>query len=183
MKRFLTIAFLLALPWSTVAQTKTTQSLSERYEESKAAFFYKNTLRMINQTEDKEFDELIDGIEKAKLVIIDKSQNFKESDYKTITTDYMKESFEPAMTSRSQGRSFDVYVKESGGKTKGIVVLVNDSSTLYVLDIVGSLALGKVVGAFDKLNETSDVAKMITDFKGRNDKKNKRKEDEEGDDH
>ena len=39
-------------------------------------YFYQNTLRMLNQTENKEFDELIKDIEKMKFLMIEKDAQF-----------------------------------------------------------------------------------------------------------
>ena len=44
-------------------QTKTTQALDDKYE-GLTLYFYRNTLRMLNQKEDPAFDELIKDIEK-----------------------------------------------------------------------------------------------------------------------
>src|SRR5688572_32378740 len=101
------------------AQSKTTEALQKKYNASKALFFYNNTLRMINQTEDKAFDELIKDIEKMKFLMVDKPDSFTSADYKKITSEYKGESFEEIMTSRYQGKNLDVFLKESGGKTKG----------------------------------------------------------------
>ena len=50
------------------------------------------------------------------------------------------------------------------GKTEGMVVTVNDSTNLYVLDIVGSIALDKVTKLFTTLDDSSDIGKKIKDF-------------------
>jgi hypothetical protein len=68
------------------------------------------------------------------------------------------------MTSRHQGKNFDVYIKEKNGKTSGMIVAVNDSTNLYVLDIVGSIALNKVTKFFTELDESSEIGKRIKGF-------------------
>jgi hypothetical protein len=167
---------------SSFAQSKTTDALGEKYA-SRIFFFYNNTLRMINQGEDKEFDELIKDIEKMKLVWVDKkSKNFGTVQYQKLISDYKSESFEEIMTSRFQGKNFDVYLKEKDNKTKGMVVTVNDSESVYVLDIVGSIALDKVTKFFSTLDESSDVGKRIRNTFNNNHKDDEEdKEDEKGD--
>jgi len=154
------IVFLFA---GTVAfgQSKTTNALSKKYNDAQAFFFYNNTLRMLNQSEDKEFDELIKDIEKMKLLFISKGNTFRADDYKELTADYKKESFEPIMTSRHQGKNFDIFTKEKDGKTNGMLVLVNDSSSLYVLDIVGRIALDKVTKLYNTIDQSSDIGKKF----------------------
>src|SRR6478609_4130679 len=90
------------------AQSKTTQALDDRFE-GLSLYFYKNTLRMLNQKDDKDFDELIKNIEKMKFLMIDKEDKFGKNEYKKLVSEYQSESFELGMTSRYQGRTFDIY--------------------------------------------------------------------------
>jgi hypothetical protein len=120
---------------------------------------------MINQGGDKEFDELIKDVEKMKFLMIDKNaKNFGAADYKKLVGNYKAEAFEEIMTSRHQGKNFDVYMKEKNGKTSGMIVAVSDSTNLYVLDIVGSIALNKVTKFFTELDESSEIGKRIKSF-------------------
>jgi hypothetical protein len=179
MKKATFLLIILCASSIVFAQSKTTEALHKKYDESLSLFFYNNTLRMLNQTDDKAFDELIKDIEKMKFLMIDKANTFGSADYKKLVTAYKGEAFEEIMTSRYQGKNFDVYLKESGGKTKGMVVLVNDSSSLYVLDIVGSIALDKVTSLYSTLDNSSDIGKKIKDFTNRHDDKAKRKDDDD----
>ena len=172
----------LLIGGSAFAQSKTTEDLHKRYSQSMSLFFYNNTLRMLNQTDDKAFDELIKDIEKMKFLMIDKTGSFTSTDYKKLVGGYKGESFEEIMSSRYQGKNFDVYLKESGGKTKGMVVLVNDSASLYVLDIVGSIALDKITSFYSTLDKSTDIGKKIKDFTGRSDDRAKRKDDDDDND-
>jgi hypothetical protein len=176
--RILILVFTLVICSEASAQSKTTEALHKKYSDALSLFFYNNTLRMLNQSDDKAFDELIKDIEKMKFLMIDKTTSFGNADYKKLTAGYKGEAFEEIMTSRYQGKNFDVFLKEKSGKTLGMVVLVNDSSSLYVLDIVGSIALDQVTSLYNTLDQSSDVGKKIKNFTNRNN----RKEDDEGDD-
>src|SRR5215204_6113876 len=116
MRNLLIIVAVLAC-FSVSAQSKTTESLHEKNEEALSLYFYKNTLRMLNQTDDKDFDELIKNIEKMKFLMIDKTDKFGKTDYKKLVGEYQSESFEPIMTSRHQGRTFDIYLKDKKGSS------------------------------------------------------------------
>ena len=132
---------------------------------------------MLNQNEDKDYDALIEEIEKMKFLLIDKAEaRFTTESWKKLVNDYKAESFEEIMSSRSQGKNFNVYIKESGGKTKGMLVLVNDSTNLYVLDIVGRVAMEKVGSLFKQINQSADLGAQISNFTQRK-KKDARKED------
>jgi hypothetical protein len=91
-----------------------------------------------------------------------KKEGFGKADYKKLVSDYKSESYEEIMTSRHDGKNFDVYMKE--GSKKGMIVTVNDSASLYVLDIVGSIPLNKVTTLFTTIDESSEIAKKIRNF-------------------
>jgi len=159
--KYTILALIMVLALTGLAQSKTTEKLDKRYDESLSLFFYNNTLRMINQTDDKEFDALVKDIEKMKFLII-KKEDFGNEDYKKLISDYKSESFEEMMTSRHDGKKFDVYMKD--GKSKGMIVAVNDSENLYLLDIVGTIPLNKVTTLFKEIDESSEIGKRIQEF-------------------
>jgi hypothetical protein len=159
--KYTILALLMAFALTGQAQSKTTEKLHKKYDEALSLFFYNNTLRMINQKDDQEFDALIKDIEKMKFLMIQKD-DFGNDDYKKLISDYKSESFEEMMTSRHEGKNFDVYMKD--GKSKGMIVAVNDAENLYVLDIVGSIPLNKVTTLFKEIDESSEIGKKIQEF-------------------
>ena len=174
---------LILLFGSTLAfgQTKTTTALDEKYE-GLSLYFYKNTLRMLNQTDDKEFDELIKDIEKMKFLMIDKNESkFSKEDYNKLLAGYISESYEEMMTSRFEGRNFDIYLREKDGDVKGTIILANDSTSLFVLDIIGKIALDKAPALFKTIDGSTDYGKKIKDFTGRNEKDEKKSDEEKND--
>jgi hypothetical protein len=169
MKRLILILTLTASASVIWAQAKTTNKLQEKFEGSLSLYFYKNTLRMLNQTENKDFDEMIKNIEKLKFLMVDKStKNFGPNDYQKLLGDYRSEDYESAMTGRMEGKSFDVYIKE---KPRGTVVLVNDSTNLYVLDMIGTIDAGRVGTLFSTIDGSTDIRQKIKNFAGHKEKK------------
>jgi hypothetical protein len=166
---------LVALSHASSAQAKTTDAIDKKYS-SKTFFFYNNTLRMINQSEDKAFDELIKNIEKMKIVWVQKKEKgFTDEAFKKMLNDYKAESFEEIMNSRHEGKSFNVFMKEKDGKTKGMLVTVDDTESVYVLDIVGSIALNNITKFFIELDESSDVGQRLRrNFGASNDEDDKK---------
>lgn len=163
------------------AQSQATEKLQKKYTDAFSLFFYQNTLRMLNQEDSKEYDELIKDIEKMKVLVISKTTSFTGAEYQRIKTEYTTDSFEEVMATRYQGRNFDVLLKEKSGKTQGMVVMVNDSSTFYVLDVVGRIALDKVTTLYSTLEQSADIGKKIKSFTERNEKR--KEDDKEGGDH
>ncbi|MBS1681150.1 MAG: DUF4252 domain-containing protein [Bacteroidetes bacterium] len=170
------IILMLVLPITVLAQTKTTNDLDKKYE-GLSLYFYKNTLRMLNQKDNKEFDELIKDIEKMKLLVIDRAKsNFTDNQYKKLKENYQSEAYEEMMTSRFNGKNFNVYIKETNGRVKGTVILASDSSSLYVLDILGRVALNKATALFSNLNSSADIGQHIKDFMMDNGKPTEKKQ-------
>ena len=131
---------------------------------------------MLNQSENKEFDDMIKDIEKMKFLMVDKdTKNFGPNDYKKLMKDYQSESYESIMTSRYDGRNFDIYVKDAKG-APGTVVLVNDSTSLFVLDMIGTIDVTKVGTLFSTIDENTDIGNRIKSFMNHNGKKDKNKD-------
>ncbi len=185
MKKYILTASLLLMAVAGWSQARTTEALEKQFESSLSLYFYKNTLRMLNQTENKEFDELIKNIEKMKFLMVDKSSNsFSSNEYKKLMNDYQSESYESVMTSRFNGKNFDIYVKDSKGSAPGTIVLVNDSTNLFVLDMIGTVDVSKVGTLFSTIDESTDIGNRIKSFmshKDKTDKKDKGKEKDNSD--
>src|SRR6188768_2757483 len=96
-----------------MAQSATTQALSDKFKDAFSLYFYKNTLRMLNQNDSPEFDEIIKNIEKMRFLMLDKDAlKFGKNEYRKLVVNYQSEAFESMMTGRSDGRNFDVYMKD-----------------------------------------------------------------------
>ncbi len=120
---------------------------------------------MINQKGDKDFDELIKDIEKMKVVWVNKlEKKFGAAQYKELVAGYKAEKFEEIMNTRYENKSFNAYIKEKNGDTKGVVVTVDDGENVYVMDIVGKVALNKITSLFSSLNNNSDIGLKIKDM-------------------
>lgn len=146
------------------AQTKTTQQLDEKYD-GLSLYFYKNTLRMLNQADSKEFDELIKDIEKMRFMMIDKNETgFNDNDLKKLKAGYKSEAYEDVMNGRMEGRTFQVLLKTNGDDVKGTVILAGDSTSLMVLDILGKVSLTKIPEFFNALDKSTDIGGRIKDF-------------------
>ena len=182
--RSILLCIIVITPTLLNAQSSTTEALHKKHDGALALFFYNNTLRMLNQSEDKEFDELIQDIEKMRFLMIKKNESsFGNNDFKKLVSDYKAEAFEEIMTSRHDGKNFDVFLKEKDGKTNGMLVLINDSENLYVLDILGRIALDKVTKLYSTLDESTDISSKIKAFTGRDDDEDNDDEDNQDEDH
>ena len=182
------ILFVFLMPLLATGQTETTRQFLNKHEGNGVltVYFYKNTLRMLNQSDSKEFDEMIKGIEKLRFMVVDKVRlNFGASDYKNLVKSYTGEAYEPMVSSRMDGRNFDVYMKDKSGSPLGTIILVNDSSSLYVMDMIGTIDITKASKVMKEM-EKSDFGGKIRDFldhdKKKGDEKSKAHKEKEDDD-
>lgn len=163
-----------------VAQTNTTEALHKRFGDALSLYFYKNTLRMLNQAENKDFDDAIKEIEKMKFLMIQKSDDaFGQADYKKLLSDYESEGYEGIMTSRYEGKNLSVYLRETDNITKGMIIVVNDSTNLYLLDMIGRVPLDKIGKLLSAIDDNADIGRKIRSFtgmdEGRDERDNKRR--------
>ena len=180
MKLVATLLFVAACGFAG-AQTKTTQALDEKYD-GLSLFFYRNTLRMLNQKDDPAFDELIKDIEKMRFMLINKVEsNFTDGDYKKLLDGYKSETYEEMMSGRAEGRTFTVYLRETDGNVKGTVILAKDNESVMVLDILGKIALNKVPEFFNAIDNSTDIGGKIKDFMSDKDGKSEEKKTEKSD--
>ncbi len=151
MKKLLTL-LLVGLPLLTLAQSKTTKSLQDKYDDAFGLFFYNNTLNMLNQTDDEDFAELIKDIDKMKFLRIDrKANNIEQSAITKLIADYKDEDFEDLMTMRHEGMNVQVYIQENDGVTTGLVFVMTDEESLSVLDVKGKVPMNQLANLISKV--------------------------------
>ena len=169
-KLVIVLAFLFSTS-AIMAQSATTQALAGQFSDAFSLYFYKNTLRMLNQTDSPEFDEIIKNIEKMRFLMIDKSASkFEKAEYKNLTSKYQAESFEGMMNGRFEGRNFDIYMKDKPGSPLGTVILINDSSSLYVLDIIATIDMSKASQLFQTIDQSTDICKQLKRYTNQKEK-------------
>lgn len=136
-----------------IGQSKSTQKLHEKYDDAFTMFFYKSTIKMLESDKTKEFMEIVKGIEKAKILKVDKyEKDFDENDIVEYKDGIKDEDFEEVMSIRQKNGKFNVYLKEKNGVTKGIIVTLDSEDQFAILDIVGEIALDKISTLTDKID-------------------------------
>lgn len=156
MKKFfsiLTLAFLF-FQVSTFAQSETTKAFAEKHDDAFTLFFYNNTLKMLNQENNEEFEALIKDIDKMKFIRVNKKENkLTDTDFKKMVDEYHDEDFEDLMTMSHEGMNINVYIQEEDGVTTGLVLLMNDSESFSILDIKGKVPLNKLANLISKVQD------------------------------
>lgn len=173
-RKFLVLISCMLSLGSLQAQTKTTEALHKKHDGALSLYFYKNTLRMLNQSENKDFDDAVKEIEKMKFLMIDKTEEFTSNDYQELLGGYRAENYEEIMTSRYQGKNLDVYLREENNVTKGMIILVNDSTNLFLLDMLGRVPLDKISKLLSALDDNAEIGKKIKSFTDKMDDREER---------
>jgi len=165
--RILLSLIILLLSFSPLsAQSKTTSGLQEKFGTSLTLFFYRNTLRMLNQSDKKQFDELIKDIYKAKFVMIDKvDKDFHNLDYIELVKNYNIEGYELVLNATVGGLGLEIYLNDSKNDIPKSVIIYQDLSQLYILDIVGKIDISKAQSLFDFINNSTEVDDRIKGLK------------------
>ena len=154
----LIICFLALVPIASMAQSKTTQKFHEEHEDAFTLFFYNNTLQMLNMDDNEEFNELIKDIDKMKFLRVDKKErDLTKVDFDDLVAQYHDDDFEDLMTMRQEGMNINVYIKEKGGVTTGLVLLMDDDESLSILDIKGAVPLNKLAKLASKVQDVQGM--------------------------
>ena len=151
--KIIALIALMNLSQFAIGQSKSTQKLHEKYDGAFTMFFYKSTIKMLESDKTKEFMEIVKGIEKAKILKVDKyEKDFDENDILEYKDGIKDEDFEEVMSIRQKNGKFNVYLKEKNGVTKGIIVTLDSEDQFAILDIVGKIALDKISTLTDKMD-------------------------------
>lgn len=145
MKKYFLLLLLLSLPYLGNAQSETIQKWHKKYDNAFVMFFYQSTLNMLNMQDSEEFHDIIKDIDKLKLITIDKNEDtFTDVNYKELVSDYKSDDFEELISMRQESSKINAYIKEKGGITKGIAILINSDSSMTIIDLKGSVPLNKI---------------------------------------
>ncbi len=117
--------------------------------------FYPSTLRMINVSNNQEYDELIGDVEKLLIYRLD-SATIASKEFSYITKEYMK-------------RGYEEYISMSGpmnltilGKTEEFVGVAGADDNVIAFFLKGAVALHKIPRLIQTF-ESGDIFGMITD--------------------
>lgn len=153
-KRVVVFLTFLVLPLLTRAQSETTSRFHQDHEEAFTLFFYHNTLRMMNMTDDPDFHEMIKDIDKMKFLRLDKEKDEVDNqELNDLIARYHQESFDDLMNMRSEGMKFNIFIQEKNKVTTGLVILFEDKESFSILDIKGAVPLSRIAELATKISD------------------------------
>jgi hypothetical protein len=149
--RWVLFFFLLTLSSWSMAQTIHTQKLHEEHPDAFTLFFYKSTIRMLDPTNSEEYFNMIKGIEKAKFLRFD-SLELSDDDLAQFKKEIMADSFEEGMTFRRSEGTANVFIRDKEGEKEGIIFIMKAEDEVYILDIVGKVAVSSLMELTKKMD-------------------------------
>ena len=144
----LAFSFLLILSsFFSYAQNSVVSDFKENHDTSLSLYFYPSTLRMVNITRDKEFDEMIRDIKKARFFKLD-SGKFSREDISNLSKNLSQEGFEEMMFIKN--KEMDVRVWGLEKRVPELVILSKSNDEFMLLEIEGMINIAKI----PKITET-----------------------------
>jgi hypothetical protein len=126
------------------AQSKSISRFRADHPENTNMFFYSSTLKMLNTQNVPGFADLIKDIEEIRILNYDKEKQHLSSEYVAgLKKALAGEDYNNLMMMNEKGNAINLYSREKHGKTVGFVALVEDKSSLTLIDLVGSIDVNK----------------------------------------
>jgi len=151
-KKAILISFFLALVFikPILAQEEPLKDFAEDRKERKFCF-YPSTLRMINLTNNPDFDDLVNGIDKLLIYNLDSASKANNA-YQEIISAYQKIDYEEYASAYGGGINFYIYGKERNKETEYIgIIKREDMLTAFYLR--GRLAINKLPDLIQSISE------------------------------
>ncbi|MBN2805021.1 MAG: DUF4252 domain-containing protein [Prolixibacteraceae bacterium] len=142
--RKLFVIFILLSPTLLWAQSKSVTRFRADFKENTNAFFYPSTLKMLNPNNDPDLAAIIDGIEEIRVLNYNKAeQRFGASEITTLKKNLQEETYNNLMAINEKGNTINLYGRDKKGKTVGFVAIVENTSSLIVIDLIGTIDIKK----------------------------------------
>lgn len=142
--RKILVIFILLSPTLLWAQSKSVTLFRSDFKENTNAFFYPSTLKMLNPNNDPDLAAIIDGIEEIRVLNYNKAeQRFGATEINTLKKDLQEETYNNLMAINEKGNTINLYGRDKKGKTVGFVAIVENSSNLIVIDLIGTIDIKK----------------------------------------
>lgn len=136
---FLTL--LLFCSFTCIAQNSIVTNFKENHDMSLSFYFYPSTLRMINIERNREFDEMIKEIKKARFFKLD-SAAFSKVDLSSFKESLKSGGFEEIMSIKNLDMDLQVWGLEN--RIPELVIVSKSENELMLLEINGMINVAKI---------------------------------------
>jgi hypothetical protein len=157
---FLLLLVLLALSSPVSAQSKAMDEINEKHEDGFSMVFYYSTLKMWLPEEDTELKEMIYDVEKIKFLRLDPDDVISAEETSSIISKLENQKYEEAIVIKGPTRNLLVYIRED----EGIFMMGTESGETYILDIIGTIPVNKLLTLQDKIETLTKNGSLIDSF-------------------
>lgn len=155
--KLLLILFVMGLMQPLFAQ----QDMIKAYAGSAAKnyyCFYPSTLRMINLTGNPDYNQMVEGVEKLLVYILD-STAMADKSYLAVMDQYIKNGFEEYANIWGGQMDFSIYGRE--GKPNELTGIVKTETDLFAFYLIGSIDFAKTPSLIQNFKR-SDMLNIFT---------------------
>jgi hypothetical protein len=146
------IFILLVLSTSCLAQNSAVTEFKENHGAALSLYFYPSTLRMINLERNKEFDEMIRHVKKARFFRMDSGSVTKE-DLQSLITKLSEDGFEEMMMVKNQ--EMDLRIWGIDQRIPETVVITKNGHEVMLLEVEGMINVAKIPKIMESFNENA----------------------------
>lgn len=163
MKTLLISTLTLFLSFTAFAQSKTVSRFIEKHEPSASFYLYPSTLRMINQENNPDYQQMVRHIKKLSFLTYEKGAlKLGQDKISSLKRELAGEQYEELMSFRDTGNQVYIYAK--GQDPEAYVSLVDNEEALMLFDMQGAPdlpSLMKLVQSDFNFGMIADMANMI----------------------
>lgn len=161
MKKFTFLLFVLGAIPSLFAQSKTIKMLKDSGMVRQDLHFNASTLRMLNLQKDPALDELVKGVDKLSLWIMDNRKFSKDEFFNTAEKLQREENYEEYIVMDG-----DTYELQVVGKPKKqeMIGLINADDASYVFKLKGTIDLMQLPDVWEQLSKEDTSSINIYSF-------------------
>jgi hypothetical protein len=160
----LLICGILFRPGPLSAQSAVVSRIKEKIKPDLALYFYPSTLRMINLSDNEDFDRLVRDIRKIRFFKWSR-ENYAEIDESSLIRDLREENFEAYMTVHGGAMDLKVYGREVRKQQPEIVAIVETEDGVQLLEIQGMIHVARIPALINNLNTDNFINVFVLDKK------------------
>ena len=152
MKKLL-LLYMIFYSCQVMAQSRSITRFRSDYKETSNMFFYSSTLKMLNTADNPELAGLLDDIEEIRVLnYVKEKSGFSSDDIAGLKNALREETYNSLMMINEHGNRVELYGREKRGKMVGIVALLDSQRELVLVDLTGSIDIGKFMELMQQIN-------------------------------
>lgn len=142
-----------------------------------ALFLYPGTIKMFNVSRDSSFDAFVKDIQKVKFITFPGDKGLIDADkLNSLVSNIRKESFAELIQMKRDGGLFNIFLRKEHDKPKEFVAIVRTDSTLYIVDLMGTIPVNQLPALLSgNLNMSGVTSFLTTSTKKKSNKKNEKR--------